>query len=82
MTVRNSIPQCEVPTEMYMELLKLLDMLSPVLEDWIQLTGFGEMNLRGQTVLAQVHKCKAMHRRNLLAHGIDEKAWRSPEGGK
>ena len=60
MKVSNSIPQCEVPTVLWMEVLKLLDMLPPMLEDWIQTTGFGPINYRDRQILAQVNKCKAM----------------------
>ena len=67
----NVVPKCEIPTEMYMALLKLLDMYPPALEDWIQTTGFGAMNARDRTILAQVNKCKAMHHVDLAAHGID-----------
>ncbi len=60
----------EVPTELYQSLIKLLDVVPPVLEDWIRTTGFGEVNRRDRSVLADVNTAKKLHHEFLSQFGV------------
>jgi len=60
----------EVPTELLMSLMKLLDVIPPILEDWIRTTGFGEVNARDRAVLADVLHAKKLHRQWLFNFGV------------
>ena len=60
----------QVPTELYMALVRLLDVVPPVLEDWIRTTGYGEVNSRDRAVLADVLRARVLHRLFLAQHGI------------
>lgn len=60
----------EVPTELYMELIKLLDVIPPILKDWIQTTGFGEINRRDKAALADVERATKLHHEFLAASEV------------
>jgi hypothetical protein len=59
-----------VPTELYMALIKLLDILPPVLNDWIETTGYGEINRRDRAALSAVETAKKLHHAYCLEHNI------------
>lgn len=57
-----SSPTIAIPTSLMMELVKLLDVLPPILEDWIGTTGFGEIHERDCKALADVYYARRLHR--------------------
>jgi hypothetical protein len=63
-------PMTKIPTDLYMALVKLLDVIPPVLCDWIETTGYGEINARDRAALAAVEDAAKFHRAWLAAHGI------------
>ncbi len=63
-------PMTTIPTELHMALVKLLDVIPPVLCDWIQTTGYGEINARDRAALANVEEATKLHRAWLAASGV------------
>ncbi len=60
----------EIPTDLLMALIKLLDVIPPVLEDWLKTTGFGEIHDRDNMALAYVMHAKVLHHRWLAESGV------------
>jgi hypothetical protein len=67
-------PTIEVPTELYMALVRLLDIIPPILEDWTATTGFGEVFARDSAALVSVRNAIALHHEWLAEAGVKVEA--------
>ena len=63
-------PMTTIPTELCMALVKLLDVIPPVLCDWIETTGYGEVNARDRAALAAVKHAATLNEAWLAASGV------------
>lgn len=54
-------PTVTVPTELHMALVRLLDVIPPILEDWIRTTGFGAVHDRDVAALQDVEHARELH---------------------
>ena len=73
-------PSVVVPTEFLAALIKLLDVLPPILEDWIGTTGFGEVHERDCKALADVYWARRLHRRWLAENGVSVESAKGEQG--
>jgi hypothetical protein len=69
MSKRNE-PSVTIPTDFYMALIKLLDVMPPILSDWIKTTGYGEIHDRDLSALFDVQHAKDLHHDLLAKDGI------------
>jgi len=56
-----TVPMTSIPTELHMALIQLLDIMPPILNDWIETTGYGEINRRDKDAEKCIQKCIELH---------------------
>ena len=66
----NKTTPTTVPADLHAALVKLLDIIPPILEDWIRTTGYGEIHGRDKAALMVVLHAKELHHRWLAESGI------------
>ena len=63
-------PTVTIPADLHAALIKLLDVIPPVLLDWIETTGFGEVNARDRSALSDVEAAVKLYRAWLAESGV------------
>jgi hypothetical protein len=63
-------PTTTIPTELLMALVKLLDIAPPILLDWIQTTGYGEIHDRDLSALFDFQRAIDLHHEFMKENGV------------